>query len=1436
MGDFQHNQAKKGQNSDHKFEPSLLQPRSFLVQTQSQQSVPATQAELWENYQRAKQFGHKGENIPVHSPEETSPLSMQAKLTISLPGDKYEQEADQVAATVVNRIHTPELGNWNQPQSVQRQDAAPTEEKQETEGELAETAPEELEKLQTKPIVGAIQRQMLPTITDEQKAQLWENYQRAKQFGHKGENIPVHSPESTSTLAIQAKLNTDLPRDKNQQQTAKVAPTVVNHSHTPSNASNSPQPIQQPQDVAPVEEKQQIDRESEAGVESEKVLPEKLTSEPPKPDKESTSAATQTSPTQTAAPETTSGKIGSAMGTTEQQSPTQLQETPAINAEDPGQIIEQLKNTPPTQAAATYAQAQIVSAQALEKQRQKVQETIPEIPAPTGLPAEKPTPVGKIAQKNAVETANVKVTSAGEIKGQTSGQAVTKFDTSVPEIPPAPTPVATQLAGKEAPEEGQQDAALSRSAQNALENISINTNQISTSVGERPHLDLSGEANPTQLETSQSQSTEEVTTGKAKAAQAIHQDFGENDIFPQASNETLKANKKLGAISPPQGKTGESPLIPAEAVGNLNQSLSPFFSQKIGGEQEKYQAGKDQFDIDSAQAKVDANQEIANLNEEAQQKQLAEQQQAKSDVLQYKQEWQTELDTVEKDYQEKAGKATQEQRQKIGDEQAKGEKEANKHIEEAEQKAESEKQKADKEAAQKKAEGKKESGGFWGWVKSKAKALIDGIKKAVNFIYDNLRKAVKAILEAAKKLALAAIDLARKAIVGLIKAFGEILKVLVNVVFAAFPEIAKKINAKIDSAVNKAVQVVNAVADALKKGVAAVLDFLANTLDALLKLIQDIYNGIFTVIGMIITGEFAELFKRIGYLIDAAKTAPPQFETAAYEELLGGNLDQPLSPMELAQAQVAGISIPGQEVGATAAPVSQSELPTPPWSPENVGVDAVEDNMQLSPELAADLMEQTNGDGEVMLAESSDSERSMDAILGEVSGEQQGEQTQAEQHPDDGLTPKQRAEIKWALMKQGISQWWSDNWPTVIGAGVLGVVAFIAANIVTGGAITAALPAIMSVVGPLFIGVTIATLAGHIRDYLAKGWEGDTQGGGKSLAKGLAAGAIELISWLTFKAGGAALKGAKAVAKGAQAVGKAGVKVAQGAMRAIAKGAKYIIEKGKVLFKGIAGTGLGKQFNRLQDLGQGLLARMRFKAFRIRINNRRFRLEGLINPWILLADGSIEQVTFQGQGRSVVGEKVKHGRKNAVVVGIQDTKTSKAVQELIDKAGDPQLIKENQKLYQQLKNMSEDEIKLLLNNRETTYQLRKGIPGAQPPGFQAHHIVPRELRGNKKIKEFLDKLSFNFEDGARNGIMLPSKSGHGVKGWKNATIHRGSHPQYTDRMRASLESLADAYNMERKGLSAQQLSVLQKNYSQEVDKLINKVQQELMSGNIPHLK
>ena len=58
--------------------------------------------------------------MTVPRPSSLGSLGIQAKLTIGQPNDKYEQEVDQVASQVVQKIHAPASTQSPQGQSVQR--------------------------------------------------------------------------------------------------------------------------------------------------------------------------------------------------------------------------------------------------------------------------------------------------------------------------------------------------------------------------------------------------------------------------------------------------------------------------------------------------------------------------------------------------------------------------------------------------------------------------------------------------------------------------------------------------------------------------------------------------------------------------------------------------------------------------------------------------------------------------------------------------------------------------------------------------------------------------------------------------------------------------------------------------------------------------------------------------------------------------------------------------------------------------------------------------------------------------------------------------------------------------------------------------------------------------------------------------------------------
>ncbi|MEA5418552.1 DUF4157 domain-containing protein [Spirulina sp. CCNP1310] len=140
------------------------QPASVPVQSSANRFTPSpviqTKAEATElpEWQQANNYDLDILNL------NSTPI--QAKLTIGEPNDKYEQEADRVAAEVVQRM--------NEPESVQRETAPEEEEKMQAK---RETAPEEEEKMQAKP---QLQRQ---GVSGAVSPELEQSLNRAKAGG-----------------------------------------------------------------------------------------------------------------------------------------------------------------------------------------------------------------------------------------------------------------------------------------------------------------------------------------------------------------------------------------------------------------------------------------------------------------------------------------------------------------------------------------------------------------------------------------------------------------------------------------------------------------------------------------------------------------------------------------------------------------------------------------------------------------------------------------------------------------------------------------------------------------------------------------------------------------------------------------------------------------------------------------------------------------------------------------------------------------------------------------------------------------------------------------------------------------------------------------------------------------------------------------------------
>jgi hypothetical protein len=1026
----------------------------------------------------------------------------------------------------------------------------------------------------------------------------------------------------------------------------------------------------------------------------------------------------------------------------------------------PGDVLASLATVAPSQFARGISEAEGASTTALENQAQATRAEIPELNAPTGMqPVGAPGGTGTKAALPAAAAA----AAAGSSLARTSpkpgaGQQEVKTPVVEQQRPPEPT----RLSGPEEPTGNPKtDELMAQDAQAALATVSVDDRGIPQDAGSAQPIKLDKDADPAQIDQESRKNTQDVDLAAQAERQETRRDFGEGAIAPQPDDSTIATKVGIHGRPPGKLKAGTAGLSDAELSAGFDASLGPELNRRVLDKNAEYGSEEQRFEADKQAAHDHTRDEIAALEGDTAKAQMGRKLEAQKEVAAQREQWRKEIGEHQAKYEESADGAVAETRGKVAQQKQEGERQIAGHYAEANRKIAKEHEDAKSKEEEARQKAKSKSSGFFGWVRRKAAALIDWLKDAVNFIYDNVRKAVKAAISLVKDAVLKVIDFVRDAVVGLINGLAAGLKLLVNIALIAFPETRRRINAKIDAGVQTATKFVNDAADLLKKGVAAALDFLAGALDKLLGLIQSIYSGILTFVSMVVSGEFEEIIRRLGYLVSAAKTVPDVFEQAALEELLGGNLDEPLSEPELQFAAANNLLPTGSMAEGGPGAVGEDQAPKPPYTEDNVAVDGVANDFELSPEMEAELLDEVGGDesGTLEIGGAEDGSRSIAAILEEARGGAGPSAAEEAEHAaapamSDGLAPMQRAKVKWEMMKDGIAKWWSDNWGKVLLAAAAAIVGFIALNVVTGGGVMAVLAALMPILTPLFIGITVVTLAGHAKDYVEKGWAGQIRPAGKSLAHGLAAGAIELISWLTFKAGGAVIRGGKALAKGGLKLAQAGARGAQRLGTAALRAARAVVARGRIILQGLGQTKIGKMFKRLSQLGDDLLKRMRFRKFRIVLEGRRFRLEGFINPWILLANGDVKWHEVDGPYKvgdrvRVPGEKQSAfiiGKRGKPTKGAPDPTTSAFVDDL---AHDAPLAKAK---YAEIKAAKPADRRDLIMGLSKTAENAKALRADMLKngktlldGQHAHHLVPstHPYSSAKKARAILEKYNVN---------------------------------------------------------------------------------------------
>lgn len=888
---------------------------------------------------------------------------------------------------------------------------------------------------------------------------------------------------------------------------------------------------------------------------------------------------------------------------------------PTVNIKmgEPENILKQMENVPPTQVLHAYSQVTDISKASLEKQTQKTQAALPKVPAPTGLA---PVKKGGIQKKKA---AQIKHTEPVRFKGVKTG-------------------------GKE---ETIGNIRLGSENEPDPEEIMAEAGKYSAAA---PAVSLDGEADPSQTEAFNTEAAQTVQTAKQQELQQLNNEFGENSIFPTEDNSILKANKTLKTKQSKINKVNKTLDISADMEAQMNKSLTPEFKAKVGEQQSKYSTGKEKFDTDVTTARADSDKQITQLKEDSKNKQLEQQEGAKSEVERLKGQWREEVDQAVSQYDKQAESETKSKTSEISKVKEQKDKEVKQKLKQAEKDANTEYKNAKKDAAEKKKEKEKEhenkKKSWWekaaDWVAEKANQFVEGLKKLVNFIFEGLRKAVKAIYEAAKAAVVGLIESGRKLIVNIIKGLGEILKVLVKAVFAKFPGIANKICGFIDKAVNKAVKAVNTIADGLKKGVSAIIDALASTVDALLGAIQYLYNQALNVIGMI-AGKLAEIMAGIARLGEAAKASLPHIEGKLWEQLIGVDITQPMGNEDSEQTL---------EAEATKDTADQK------LTENDVEIENVETG-----EIDSEFIQDMNlKDGETKYVEGSKNPETVESIMNDFdTGKEVGKS--GDSFADGVKTRAENAAKLLDQIKAFVIKWLKENWLKLL-LGVTGALAgVIVLNILTGGAITAALPIILEVIVNVMNAASIIEAitgaAKNIATYLSQGWTGNIGVAAPALATALAIGLLALAAVVTSKlkktgafakasAKGNAAK--KAIASGIKKTAKSAVKGIKNLLKSgkklISKSGKFLIEKGKLVIKRL-GNIFPKGMKKLNDLTSKILAKFKFKGLEFKLEGKYILIYGIFNPKKLIAKlkikhtGASEVGTIANEAKSF--DVVKYG-------------------------------------------------------------------------------------------------------------------------------------------------------------------------------------------------
>ncbi|MEY9418060.1 hypothetical protein ABIF69_004502 [Bradyrhizobium japonicum] len=934
---------------------------------------------------------------------------------------------------------------------------------------------------------------------------------------------------------------------------------------------------------------------------------------------------------------------------------------PTAPAGSSAALLASLAGVPASRFGAAVARAIAEAPRLQMEEKQGVQASIPPIRAPTGLPRRgaPPNPAGAklpVVSPPALPAGGTLAGTGSAAAGLTGGELASEA------VGPLDEP---------AEEEGSWWDWLTGTISRLLGAVGTTDPGLSTSAGPTPRIDLTGDADPARAETHGNLSARTVGQQRRAADAAAQADFGENDVYPTVPDSTVGPST---TPAPPEAKGAAAaapPRLPADLLAAFDRGMAARLDREVGTQIATHRQGEAEYRAKSDEARADGQRQLDEAAAQAVGEQLSAQQGARTEVAAARSKLKAENAGIEQRFSTEASAKQAQAQNDIRSTAKAGEEKADRDLRDAEAKAEAERRAAEDKAAAEKRRIEEQPRSWWERVKGAVNSVFSALKKAVNGIFNAARKAVKFIIDGAKQLTLLTMEVTRRAIIAVVEAVGESFKALVSVALAAFPEAAERARRWIDGKVTAAVAAVDAAAKWLKETYASIFDSLAKSLDMLLGFFQAILNVGLELLRLLATGDFETLYKIISTLAGAAYDGVGMAEGEVYREIVGFDLTKDLGP-QLLGSEADGDSdgdLEQKAEGGNAANISfllQDKIR--------------DDQVEVSPipevELDDNLLNQLGGDGEEQsIGADNDPERSSDAAIRELleplADPESKVAAKAPGAPDNDSLDKEAAELDPEmsaivarassarsrgeragvikdLMWAGLKQYWRQtllpNLWWIIPTALLVLVAFIAAEYFTGGAITAALPEILEVIAGFFIAADLARMSGHLSIYLEKGMAGDRGRAAKAFARALAVGVVAVLMLLLFEVVGKALKvasklfaraaratlqagkavgtavvagariGARALVKGVLYIGNLVVNAAKIGAKLVARAGRFVLEKGKLIFPGLSQS-LAKGVATLKQLVERLKDFFkRFRGFSLEFRGDKILLFAEFNP------------------------------------------------------------------------------------------------------------------------------------------------------------------------------------------------------------------------------